>query len=687
MTRCSLIISIILAGLVAAGCSNNEKKAAPAGASSAVPITALFEHSVVVPTSVLTFELSGSERLSASQVRVQFAGTLEGGDDLSYTYEADVAQLEAPDGDAPSDTPQPVPGGVRRAEGDTGPLIIGVPVEQGLWQAVALTGDTRQFEGTITVTVADAFGEDVARAVVEDASLTFQARIVPQASDAPTGDVYLDERVALTGSGFLRPEEGDTIAEITSGAITYEDGTSRDVSGARVVVVWGGARDRASFVLDPTVLGVRPGEFSGDVRFVNELRDGSTFEGAQLSGANLSIQRSYISTLACGDKDPCPGGSRGQLIAVQGRGLVATRGGVSMTLLFEGEFTPDDPDQAPLDLTGVNALERSITTYVNDQRVELGVWYSIVNDGAVRPYLTGLGATPGTYEGTITPIIRDGAGEEQRGISWQGSFDVLPTKQVVYLKYLPRFSSGLEKYGLRNVEAEIRAKILAAAQAPYAEYNVVFTDTRPTDFLDYATIELSGPDPYGRNAFGYDNSFNDTAKDTDNLYLSDYIGGWSSGSATEFDNPFGGIYIESFDYYSPTISAKRNDGNPVEDASEDFDRILGPFMPELGGAPVRGAEWPDGDRAAQIQEAIDMVGNVIGNTVAHEVGHSMGLAFEPGDRERPGGVFHNQAPSDGALMDSGAWRPFDERANINGVEAATFNGINAEYLGEILPKP
>src|SRR5690606_18224013 len=159
--------------------------------------------------------------------------------------------------------------------------------------------------------------------------------------------------------------------------------------------------------------------------------------------------------------------------------------------------------------------------------------------------LTGFGAEPGVFRGTITPILFDAYGEQQ-GQSWEGEFTILPTLQVVYLKYLPAFSKALEKYGLENVERDIRARILEVVRRDYAGVNIRFDEKEPADFLEYSTIELGGPDPSGNAAFGYDNTFNLGAKDTGNLYLSDYLGGLNVQSGTEYNNPYGGIFIESF---------------------------------------------------------------------------------------------------------------------------------------------
>ncbi|MDX1745676.1 MAG: hypothetical protein R3324_07040, partial [Halobacteriales archaeon] len=307
------------------------------------------------------------------------------------------------------------------------------------------------------------------------------------------------------------------------------------------------------------------------------------------------------------------------------------------------------------------------------------VWYEITEENT----LEGLGAQPGVFEGTITPTFQDRYGE-YLGVEYQGEFRINPTKQMVYVKYLPGFSKGLEKYGLSNVELDIRRRILEVTNRDYADMNVEFVDSPPTEFLDYATIEIGGPDPTGGGKFGYDNTCNvqsQKCKDTKNLFLGDYLGGINVNSQDEFNTPFGGVFIESFDFFSPTL----NEDNA--DASPEFDRILSPFMPALGGTPVRGTEFPGGERDEQIREAVHMVGSVIGNTCTHEIGHSLGLSFFPRDLISPGEAFHNKIPCTDCIMDPGSERPFEERGEIAGQGPAVFNDRNREYLLDILPLP
>ena len=637
------------------------------------------EQGEVVHSSVLGLKLPGSARLVAERAVVKFEGTLDGD---PFSWGTEIAAPARQLGPGPAD--MRAPGSVlKRVNGDTGDVQVDLHLRDALW---ALWGGASEFQGDIDLTLLDPFGDQAAVGLAQGVRFEIRADLVPEVASVGSAEVYLDELVAAEGSGFLRPEEGDTVLRVTRGSVAYEGGEVRELAGKEIALVWDGSRSRVRIPVDPQVVGVKPGVFTGEVSFENRLRTGERFASPQTTPVSFSIQQSFISTLACEGQDPCQGASRGQRIEVRGRGLLRERGQVGMTLVFEGTFTPKDPMLAPQSFRGPGALERAPEGFESEQHVTFSIWYSIQRSGDGRPYLEGLGSTVGTFEGKITPRFRDSEGQEQEGVPWVGEFRVLPTKQVVYLKYLPQFSKALEAYGLRNVEDELRGRILRASAEFYRDYNVEFVDQEPQGYLDFATIELSGPDPYGRNAFGFDNSFNDVAKDTFNLFLRDYIGGWSQGAKEEFDNPFGGIYIESFDFFSPKISAKENGGVANAAASEKFDEILGPFMPELGGSPVRGTEWPEGPRVQEIERALEMVANIIGNTVAHEVGHSMGLAFVPADRISPTTTFHNRTDEPGALMDDGGNRPFEERAKLGG-QSSKFNALNAGYLQDILPKP
>lgn len=611
-----------------------------------------FDQKVVMPSSILSFRMKGSDRLIASAAEVVFEGQLNDGRDLAVTLRLDSGAFE-------------------RANGDHGDILVKVPVENQLWNEVN-PGPSTTYTGALQVDLIDELGL-AATARLEGMTLEFRSDITPDVSVVQSGDYFINQNIPVTGNNFLRPEEGTTWA-VLDGVFSYADGVTPDraVASGRLGIRWSGSRTSANFHIDPAVFGVQLGTFTGAIRFENELRTGALVGGNSQPTFVTNLQPTFLARL-----DP-PAGSRGQRINFVGRGFVESNEQAlyGMVYRFEGVFTFDDGGE--LDLTGANALERQPDSVLSDETAQMAVWYEII-DGR----LYGLGANPGVFEGSITPILFDSRGE-QLGEPWQGTFRINPTKQMVFIKYLPGFSKGLEKYGLANVELEIRQRILEVTNRDYDGVNVEFVDSPPTDFIDFATIEIGGPDPTGGGKFGYDNTCNvqsQKCKDTSNLYLADYLGGVNAASADEFNTPFGGVFIESFDYFSPTLHPENEDGAP------EFDRILSPFMHDLGGEAVRGTEFPGGPRDAAIREAIHMVGSVIGNTCTHEVGHSIGLAFFPQDLLRPGEAFHNKIPCDDCIMDSGSERPFVERGEIDGAGPAKFNERNWDYLKDILPEP
>jgi hypothetical protein len=73
-----------------------------------------------------------------------------------------------------------------------------------------------------------------------------------------------------------------------------------------------------------------------------------------------------------------------------------------------------------------------------------------------------------------------------------------------------------------------------------------------------------------------------------------------------------------------------------------------------------------------------VLGNLVGNTITHEVGHSLGLSAIDGE-------FHNVGDNPGWIMVSGSFRPFAERAEIDGYAPAVFSPFNRAYLQSVLP--
>ncbi len=611
-------------------------------------VSVAFDQSVVVQSSRLRFQMLDTADRGAVGASVRFLGTLD--DNRLVDFETFVPATRV---------------------GQQGDLAVEVRANDGLWMSVD-PGATSTFTGDVVIKLEDPIGT-FAQGTLEGTQIEFRSDMPPilDSLEVPA-EVYPNQSIQVTGDGFLRPEEGTTWVVVTSGGIRYPDGAERQVANARAAIEWTGSRTQASLRISPALFGVLVSEFDGELDFVNDLRTGQEFRGSPQSVA-FGLRAPLIDTI-----DP-PAGSRGQKITIKGRGFLPddTDRDTGMFLVFEGTFDPDNPDIPSRTFEGPTAELKVPLEVVNEQTIEQDVWYSVDRSTG---QLEGLGATPGLFAGRVTPVVYDPQGE-QEGQTWEGNFRVLPTKQVVHVKYLPGFSRALETYGLRNVETEIRARILQVLRRDYAEVNVEFSTQPPEDYIDYTTIEIGGPDPSGLLNFGYDNSFNDGGKDIGNLYLSDYLGGVNRHSENAGYLPYGGVFIESFVAFSRQLFP---DGFGTSDA---FDRTMSPFMPGLGGDPVLATEWPEGPRRAAIQNAIDLIGNLAGHTASHEIGHSIGLAWFPPSVEGFDERFHNDPPGTALIMDAGIDRPFEERAQLEGAGPAKFSADNLRYLRTILPLP
>lgn len=633
-------MGILLGVLVAMlpGCSDDAEVD-----EHAWPISVSTDHEVVVSTSQVRLDLGGTERMEADKAEVTFDGEV-GEREVETTVDVDVER-----------------------DGAVGDLHATLDASEVLWPALGIE-DVGRFQGSVTVELEDVLGV-AARGEMERVRWDFVPFVEPQLEiDAPA-QIFPNEEVGVEGQGVLRPEEGQTVGVIEQGQIDV-DGEMRDLSGSRLSVEWDGDRESGRLRFDPAVIGVRPGELEAGIKFENEYADAdSTRVESSWSAEQLysTLGKTFIANISP------EGASRGQLIELEGRGFVAedSESGVGMLLRLEGTFIPADPESESRDLTGDTVLERVPRRVVDSERIEQDIWYRVVDRR-----LEGLGAEPGVFDGWITPVVYDDDGDVH-GEPWQGEFEVLPTRQVVYLKYLPAFSVALDRYGLRNVESEIRDRILEVVHRDYEGVNIEFVEQPPEDFVSYATMEMGGPDPAGGARFGFDNTTGDTLKDTGNLHLDAYLGDIDRDSGERMNYEFGGIFIESFSLFSPSLEP-----NTPHD-TEVFDEIFGPFMPELGGEPVLATEWPDGERADKIEEAIRVFGNVVGNTASHEMGHALGLTHLPEDWDEPTEVFHNPLPG-GFIMDGGANRTFEQRGEIDH-DPAVFNDTNREYLQQILP--
>jgi hypothetical protein len=517
----------------------------------------------------------------------------------------------------------------------------------------ALGGDGARFAGEVTVTYEYRTGARPQSAST-DAAFELRSALIPRLDTTYPDIVYLGGSLALRGSGFLAPSEGGSWATI-AGTFTPPGGAARSIS----VEIGATFRSRSEVTLEiaPGLFGIRPGRFEGTIALTNKhIAAPPASAGAPRP---LALELGPTALL-----EVTPAVRRGQRLVFRGRGFVpkSAPDAQATILRLDGDFTERGGrvrrwrDAAAMELVP-DYLSGSEVAYV------LRVYQLPTGD------LAGLGLVPGTFEGRATPVILRGR-EEVEGIPLTVRIDILPARQVIFLKYLPGFTDSLRIFGLRNVELEIRQRIREVCERDFAFWNVEFREVRPTDYVEYGVVEIGGPDPNAQGLFGLDNT---TGKDLGNLRLNDVIGGYNAETEEQGFLAYGGVFLESFLALSPRHP------DPLPIASPWFDRIFDPFREDRGGRPVAAGEYPFSGRSAAIAEAIRVLGNLVGTTVTHEIGHTLGMAIAEG-------YFHNPVPGPNQIMDSGDERPFEERAEIGGQGPATFEPEHARYLDQILPR-
>ena len=492
--------------------------------------------------------------------------------------------------------------------------------------------------------------------------VTLAANLTPRLYGFNLGaeDLFPADRVVIDGDGFLFQEEGATLVRL-AGDLELESGGTRAVSSVRALTPTIDRRSGALLV-GPDVLGPEPGVLNnGSITLVNQANGGDERESPDSLTVTLRMNRPYVFDYSPREPPPC----RGQRVRLLGRGFLP--GGQTL-LRLDGRFYPVGEGGRPLDPVPMKDYIITPDSWVDGSTLEVALLTEMAEDGG----LTGFAAAPGQFSGDITPILVTDRGEVV-GTPYSDGFAIGPTRQQVWVRFLPTFSDALrEVFGLDTVERRIRDRVLEVAARDYEGASVSFTDERPTGFAEFSIVEVGGPDPNHKGLFGLDNT---EGKDTHNVRLDDIVGGENASSGEQGYYVFGGVFIESFLGFSPQVR------DPLPIASPRFDQLLAPFAPFLCGDPVRASDLAGGPRAAQIDEAVRVLGNIIGGTVVHEIGHSLGMTQSlPGPND-----FHNLGDN-GYVMDAGAERSYEERAELDGLMPA-WHPLNGQYLRSILPLP
>lgn len=636
----SAIRAMILGCALAAlwGCAKVEPASPPP--VQTVPITASLVDDTVVFGGSMLLEVDGAGVLVPADAVVKFSGQV----------------------------------GDRRVDAEVGALFTesdkGLELEV-IWADFAQTfqiGGPVDFSGSMLVTVTDLGGRLRGQGVLSDVTVRFREALSPSITVPETLEIFCNDLRSFGAQGILRSGEGATNLSL-SGRFTPDDG-GPVVDVAEVVPVSVGASRQEAVVLWSTALGIKPGVFEGRVQLVN-----SHSNGIQLESSPKSVTIALLPTEIDG-LDP-PAGSRGQIVSVLGRGFISNDAaqGQSMFFRLDGAFQTFNGEVQ--DLSGENALQIAPESVPGHTEASVVLRSETANVGG-RVQLVGLTAVPGVFQGTVTPILIDGL-TTVAGRPWQGEITIAPTRQHVFVRFLPSFSEALDNFGLRNVEPEIRTRIFDVLRRDYSGVNIEFSDVPPSEFVEYSVIEAGGADPNGAGLFGLDNT---AGKDTGNVRLNDIIGGENADSGQLGFYVYGGVFIESFRTFSPSLDPNSAIASPA------FDEVMSPFMADLGGQGVVASEWPDGPRRELIADAVHVMGSLIGNTITHEIGHSLGMSFFDEDLVlEDSGRFHNDFDEPGAIMDAGAARPFEERAELEGTPAPFFTRRNRAYLETILPVP
>lgn len=494
-------------------------------------------------------------------------------------------------------------------------------------------------------------------------TLEISTGLTPRLDDGLFGEVHRNERVVLSGAGFIEGPEGVVMAHFV-GDFTPDGGSRRPVDvSIEVSLAERLSRARGTAPLTTDLGGPEQGHFVGSVALVT-----TPSIGPDLLSERRDVDLMFLPPEVF-DLDPSAVALE-QIIDVRGAGFLGGRDRPEEVTILRLDGVVEGSGMPPMAFDGVEIVP------------EFAAGDSLLWEMTSRTRETDLvnelfGVLRGSFIGTITPIAIDGTVEVE-GPAANFTLALSGVTQVVYLRFLPSFFESLPRFGLAAAAGEIEERVARRIQEIYAGWSLEVRTEAPTDFSanGYAVVEIGGPDPNGIGLFGYDNS---PGKDIGNLRLFDAIGGANAETQADGFPGFGGVFVESFLYWSshPELPGEAPAAIPPEEPL--FDEIFD----EVRAAPASLSEVQrvgDGVRIDIVQRALDTLANVIGETAAHEVGHSLGLA----DPFGPSTSFHNRFDDPGCLMDSGGARPFGERAGEPGFGMTRFCGDGPDYLDLIL---
>ncbi|MCG8425022.1 MAG: hypothetical protein MJE77_44640 [Proteobacteria bacterium] len=536
----------------------------------------------------------------------------------------------------------------------------------------ALENLTGVFDGEAVVEVLSAVNGRTYTTAPLPVEIKVSSELPPRLDRVEThGDlIFVNDRIEVSGDGLLLGGGEGTTFAVVSGTYLPEGATEERVIGPVEVPITPASRfdrSRGHFEFSPTIVGILPGHFDGEVFLRNRHAGRATPES---SAAPVSYNMIRPTIFAVSTREA----SLGQYVSVEGGGFVGRVAEASTTIRLQGTYTPRGAAQGEL-----------VDIELIPEFASGGLVRYVMSEDDVLGKAVNLRRESGDFYGQVTPIIS----YQDDTVIGDPVFMALAVgliKQVVYLNFQISYVESLRRFGLRAMDSRIREMVAEHVRHAFVGLNVEVRREEPDDFALYSVVDIAGPDPNGLGLLGYDNA---PGKDVDNERLADRIGGVN---ATQLENGlpgYGGVFIESMLGFSADpggVAEKLPVADPL------FDAIFDPFRPDRGGSPVVAADLDDGvirladpgicpasERSEQIACAVWALGSLIANTVSHEIGHSLGLANPSGE-----GV-HNPGDQVGRLMDAGSKRPFAERAQLDGQGPARFCVEEYEYLREILP--
>ena len=529
-----------------------------------------------------------------------------------------------------------------------GELTVRWPVQTGL------TAPTGMALGSILVQARTSTLSGAARA---EWSADLQYQVSPQLSRL--SDLVSPQTAApISGDNLLNPGEGQSILAL-SGVFTRRDGVSNPFDVSIPLEVSAEPTESAASLLSfdrqqrwwtpsPTLFGISAGRFEGTAQVSNQGEGGLTI------GEPIPVAFEYSEPFISSVTPQMI--SRGQQITIGGGGFVDLIDGQNVGLTsvsLSGTLTPFNPSLPPVEYRDeLLEIERRSGS-------RLTTSFDPTFNSACES--TDLGGVFGAFQGELSATVY-WSDQEITTAPLPVSLEIAPSKQVVYLSFLPAFTDSLRLFGLRNVSARVIDEILAVVRRDFAGINLELRTSPPLDFARYSIVELGGPDPNARSLFGLDNT---TGLDHCNQRLDDAL----AGRNAESGDSYGGVFVESFLNLSPTRSAQ-----PSALADPLFDEIFNPVI----NSPAQLNDL-EGARQAEVTRAIAVLSHLVGNTLTHEIGHSLGLPVVPGC-----GEYHN-APGPRQIMDCGQDRPFLERAGLDPSGPPQWTADNLQYLQAILP--